>query len=73
LGVPGRSPGQPNQRAEIRGIIERDVEVLSRRTDTLERALMKGADTLIQRAARTTEAALEAVERSIRIVAAKEE
>jgi hypothetical protein len=34
---------------------------------------MKGADTLIQRAARTTEAALEAVERSIRIVAAKEE
>jgi hypothetical protein len=56
-----------------RSIIERDVEVLNRRTDTLERALMKGTDTLIQRAARTAEAALEAVEKSIRIVAAKEE
>ncbi len=49
------------------------MEFLSRRTDTLERALMKGADTLIQRATRTAEAALEAVEKSIRIVAAKEE
>jgi fructose-1-phosphate kinase PfkB-like protein len=39
----------------------------------LERALRRGADTLIQRAARTAEAALKAVEKSICLVATKEE
>jgi uncharacterized protein (UPF0261 family) len=48
------------------------VSVLLLRTDTLEKALRKGADTPIQHAARTGEAALEVVESSIRLVAAKE-
>jgi hypothetical protein len=55
-----------------RSIIKRDVEVLSKRTNILEKVLRKGADTTIQRVARTTEAALEAVENSIRLVAVKE-
>jgi hypothetical protein len=55
-----------------RSINKREVEVLSKRTDTLEEALRKGADTPIQRAARTAEVALEAEEHSIRLVAVKE-
>jgi hypothetical protein len=61
----------PTTRSQ-RSIIERDVEFLSKRTDTLEKALRKGAVTPIQCAARAAEAALEAVENFIRLVAVKE-
>jgi hypothetical protein len=62
-----------HQRHAARGASSREnVEVLSKRTNTLEKALRKGADTPIQHAARTAAAALEAVENSIRLVAVKE-
>jgi hypothetical protein len=45
---------------------------LWKQTKTLEKALRKGAEPPIQHAMRTAEAALEAVENSIRAEAAKE-